>query len=221
MAGMLNEAMIPWLIMFFVIFIAVSIIWKLIVGSRPKTQPLTKNQFERLLSDRITSCKLNRNKTQKWVNITGDSTHPQIKHYARIIGANADARMAEILWRVKWYTPKRLNFIPWGLIDNWDGREVWINCNGTQKDGYFFRALISRDHVKGIQLTVEKYDKQYLTYLQYLLDFQATQDMMEQGSYEVITAASHKERPITDLMTKPEYQMYEESDRDMPVEPEG
>jgi len=221
MAGIMNEAMIPWLIMFFVIFIAVSIIWKLIVGSKPKTQPLTKNQFERIVSDRIISCKLNRSKHQKWVNITGDSTHPQIKHYARIIGANADGRMAEILWRVKWYTPKRLNFISWNLIHNWDGREVWIECNGTQKDGYFFRALISRDHIRGTGMTIEEYDEEYLVYLSYLLEFQSTQDMMEQGSYEVMTAASHKERALGDMLIKPEYQMYEESDRDTPTEPEG
>ena len=42
--GMLNEAMIPWLIALFAIIIAVSLIWKMIIGSRPKTQPITKNQ---------------------------------------------------------------------------------------------------------------------------------------------------------------------------------
>ena len=218
--GMLNEAMIPWLIALFAIIIAVSLIWKMIISSRPKTQPITKNQYERLLSDRTTSCKNNKVGHQKWISCTGDSTHPQRKHYAKIIGANADGRMAEILWRVKWYTPKRLAFIHWPLIHNWDGREIWIECNGLQKDGYFFRPLISRDHIKDGE-AVQQYDKVYFSYLEYLLEFQATQDMMEQGSYEVMTAASHKERALTDLLTKPEYQSYEESDRDMPVEPEG
>ena len=216
----MSEEMIPWVIAFFAIFIAASLIWKFIVGSKPKTQPLTKNQFERILSDRTVSCKLNRIRHQKWINITGDSTHPEQKHYAKIVGANADGRMAEILWKVKWWTPKRLIFISWNLIQNWDGREVWFECNGTQKDGYFFRAIISRDHIKDGE-TVQQYDDEYLKYLQYLIEFQATQDMIEQGSYETITAASHKERPLGDIFTKPEYQSYEESDRDMPVEPEG
>ncbi len=202
------------------IFIAASMLWKLIVGSKPKSQPITKNQFERIVSDRITSCKNNRIRHQKWINITGDSTHPQHKHYARIIGANADGRMAEILWKAKWHTPKRLTFIAWNLIHNWDGREVWLGCNGIQKDGYFFRAIISRDHIKSGE-TIQQYDDEYLMYVQYLIGFQATQDMIEQGSYETITAASHKERPLGELFTKPEYQDYEESDRDMPVEPEG
>ena len=218
--ALMNEAMIPWLIAFFAIFIAVSVIWKLIVGSKPKTQPLTKNQFERILSDRTVSCKLNRIHHQKWINMTGDSTHPQRKHYAKIVGGNADGRMAEMLWKVKWWTPKRLIFISWNLIHNWDGKEVWVECNGTQKDGYFFRVPISRDHIKSGE-TVQMYDDEYLRYLQYLIEFQATQDMIEQGSYETITAASHRERSLDQLFTKPEYQSYEESDRDMPTEPEG
>lgn len=218
--AIVSEGMIPWIIALMAIFIAVSLAWRLLVGSKPKSQPLTKNQFERLLADRTINCKNNRVAHQKWVNCTGDSTHPQRKHYAKIIGASADGRMAEILWRVKWHTPKRLNFVPWSLIHNWDGREIWIECNGFQKDGYFFRPLIARDHIKSGE-TVEAYDQMYLDYLEYLLSFQAIQDMMEQGSYEVITAASHKDRPLPELFTKPEYQVFEESERDMPTEPEG
>lgn len=219
-AGMLNEGMIPWLIALFAIVIAASMVWKMIIGSKPKTQPLTKNQYERLLSDRTTACKNNRVRHQKWINCTGDSTHPQRKHYAKIVGVNAEGRMAEILWKCKWHTPKRLNFVHWNLIHNWDGKEVWVECNGFQKDGYFFRPLISRDHTKSGE-TIEQYDRKYLDYLQYLLEFQSTQDMMEQGSFEVMTAASHKERSLEQLLKTPEYQEYEESDRDMPVEPEG
>ena len=221
MAGLFNESLIPIIIVMMIMFIAGSLIMRLIYGSRPKVQPMTKNQFERLLADRTTSAKLNRNRAQKWINITGDSTHPEIKHYAKIIGVNADGRMAEILWRVKWHTPKRLNFIPWELIDNWDGKEVWINCNGTQKDGYFFRALMSIDNIRGLGKSMEYFDSMYLEYVAYLLKFQATQDMLEQGAYETITAASHKERPLDQIFTKPEYLSYDESEQDIPVEPEG
>ena len=221
MAGFgIDSNLIPWIIVMFLIVIVFSLVWKWIYGSKPKVQPITKNQYERIVADLTASAKNNKIRIQKWLNFTGDSTHPPLRHYSKILGTVADGRMCVFLWRVKWYTPKRIYPVNWSLIDNFDGREVWVRGNGTQKDGYFFRTVISRDHIKD-GTSIEKYDIEYKNFIVILLKMQGIHDIMEQGAYEVMMASSHERRPAPTLLQKPEYADYEETYREPESELEG
>lgn len=220
MAFALDEGIVIPLIIFFVIAMAVTWIIGKIISSKPKTQPITKDQYQRLVSDVHTSCRLNRIKNTKWINTTGDSVHPPIRHYAKYRGSEADARGPWVAWKVKWWTPKRVGPVTWDLIHNWGGKELWIDCNGFAKDGYFVTPLITKDHCKSSS-TVEQYDAAFNYLIQARLGLQSLHDTFEQTSFEVMTAMAHKERRLEDLLQRQEYPVVEESEREMTPEPEG
>jgi len=220
MAFVIDEGLVIPLVIFFVIAIAVTWIVGKIISSKPKMQPITKNQYERLISDVHMSCRFNRIKNTKWLNITGDSVHPPIKHYAKYRGSEADARGAWIAWKVRWYTPKRVGPVTWDLLHNWGGREVWIDCNGFSKDGYFVTPIITRDHCKSGQ-TPQEYDSVFNALIKARLGIQSLHDTFEQTSFEVMSAMAHRERPLEQLLQTPEYPIVEETERDMTTEPEG
>jgi len=97
--AMFDSSMIMPIVIIGIIAAAAWILWKKF-ASKTKSQPITKDQYQRLISDLLTSCKLNRIKNTKWMNMTGDSNHPPIRHYAKYIGSVADARGVWLAWRV-------------------------------------------------------------------------------------------------------------------------
>lgn len=218
--AMFDSSMIMPVVILVIIGAGVYIIWKRFLGAKPKSQPITKDQYQRLVSDLLTSCKLNRIKNTKWMNMTGDSNHPPIRHYAKYIGSVADARGIWLAWRVKWYTAKRIGPVTRDLIHAWGEREIWVDCNGFVKDGYFVTPVLTWDHCKD-GAAVEDYDLRFNHLIKVFLGIQALHDTFEQSSYEVMSAMAHRERPMADLLTIPESVEYKESERDFPVEPEG
>lgn len=220
MAFELNAALIIPIIIIFVLVMAVIFLVNRLLGMRPKIQPVTRNQYERLVADLLVSAKLNRVKNIKWINITGDSTHPPIRHYAKYCGSVSHPLMNVVVWRVRWFTPRRINPIHWDLVHLWGEREIWVDCNGFYKDGYFFRPILTRDRCEDGR-TVEKYDHEFHEFIKLLIGIQSLDDTFEQVAYEVMSAMTHKERDLDQLLMKPEYPIYDESERDFPVEPEG
>lgn len=218
--AMFDSSMIMPIVIIVIIGAAAYIIWKRFLGAKPKTQPITKDQYQRLVSDLLTSCKLNRIKNTKWINITGDSHHPPIRRYAKYRGSVADARGIWIAWQVHWYTAKRIGPVTRDLIHAWGEREIWVDSNGFVKDGYFVTPVLTWDHCKHGS-TLEDYDAKFNFIIKVFLGIQSLHDTFEQRSYEVMSAMAHRERSMADLMVIPEYPEYKESDRDYPAEPEG
>lgn len=218
--AMFDSSMIMPIVIVAIVAMAAWILWKHFVGAKPKTQPITKDQYQRLVSDLHTSCKLNRIRNTKWINITGDSNHPPIRHFSKYKGSVADARGVWVEWQVKWYTAKRVGPVTRDLIHAWGEREIWVDCNGFVKDGYFVTPVLTWDHCKHGR-TVEQYDARFNHLIKVFLGIQALHDTFEQSSYEVMSAMAHRERPMAELMTIPESIEYKESERDFPTEPEG
>jgi len=196
-------------------------VWKYVMGSKKKSQPLTKDQFERLVSDKLIACKNNKVRITKWVDISGDSIHPMIRHYARYYGSVVEGRGMWLAWKVHWWTARRLGPVTWDLIENWGGRNLVINSNGFDKTGYFMFPALTSDICKTKRYTIEAYHNFFIEYIQTHLGMQSILDTMEQTKYEIQSAMAHKERSMVDLMMTPEEIQYQESPRDMPQEPEG
>lgn len=218
--AMFDSSMIMPIVIIVIIGMAAYILWKKFIGVKSKSQPITKDQYQRLVSDLQTSCRNNRIKNTKWINVTGDSNHPPIRHYAKYLGSVADARGVWLAWRVKWWTAKRIGPVTRDLIDAWGEREIWIDSNGFVKDGYFVTPVLTWDHCKH-GTTLEQYDARFNHLIKVYLGIQALHDTFEQSSYEVMSAMAHRERPIAELLTIPEYPEYKESEREFPTEPEG
>ena len=217
--AMFDSSMIMPIVIIGIIAAAAWILWKKF-ASKTKSQPITKDQYQRLISDLLTSCKLNRIKNTKWMNMTGDSNHPPIRHYAKYIGSVADARGVWLAWRVRWFTSKRVGPVTRDLIHAWGEREIWVDCNGFVKDGYFVTPVLTWDHCKSGR-AVEDYDTKFNHLIKVFLGIQALHDTFEQSSYEVMSAMAHRERSMADLMVIPEDLEYKQSEREYPVEPEG
>jgi hypothetical protein len=216
----ISEDMIIPIIILFVIVIAASFIMGKIYGSKPKQQPLAKNQYERMINDLTVSCKNNRIRNTKHISFTGDSTHPALPKYARYLGSVADARMFVIMWRVRWFTPKRLSPVDWSLVSNIGGKELFIDGNGFEKTGYFMKDIITREHIKAGK-DIHTYDNDFYEFIRVKLNEQGILDGAEQGQYEIMVAMSHKERSVDSLLTKREYPEIEESYREPEQELEG
>jgi hypothetical protein len=217
--AMFDSSMIMPIVVIGIIAAAAWILWKKF-ASKTKSQPITKDQYQRLISDLLTSCKLNRIKNTKWMNMTGDSNHPPIRHFAKYIGSVADARGVWLAWRVRWFTSKRVGPVTRDLIHAWGEREIWVDCNGFVKDGYFVTPVLTWDHCKNGR-AVEDYDTRFNHLIKVFLGIQALHDTFEQSSYEVMSAMAHRERSMADLMVIPEDLEYKQSEREYPVEPEG
>ena len=217
--AMFDSSMIMPIVIIGIIAAAAWILWKKF-ASKTKSQPITKDQYQRLISDLLTSCKLNRIKNTKWMNMTGDSNHPPIRHYAKYIGSVADARGVWLAWRVRWFTSKREGPVTRDHIHAWGEREIWVDCNGFVKDGYFVTPVLTWDHCKSGR-AVEDYDTRFNHLIKVFLGIQALHDTFEQSSYEVMSAMAHRERSMADLMVIPEDLEYKQSEREYPVEPEG
>jgi hypothetical protein len=217
--AMFDSSMIMPIVIIGIIAAAAWILWKKF-ASKTKSQPITKDQYQRLISDLLTSCKLNRIKNTKWMNMTGDSNHPPIRHYAKYIGSVADARGVWLAWRVRRFTSKRVGPVTRDLIHAWGEREIWVDCNGFVKDGYFVTPVLTWDHCKSGR-AVEDYDTRFNHLIKVFLGIQALHDTFEQSSYEVMSAMAHRERSMADLMVIPEDLEYKQSEREYPVEPEG
>ena len=217
---MLDSSMIMPIMVVVILAMAVYILYKKFIGAKSKTQPITKDQYQRLVSDLLISCKNNRIKNTKWINITGDSNHPSIRHYAKYIGSVADARGIWLAWRVKWWTAKRIGPVTRDLIQAWGEREIWVDSNGFVKDGYFATPILTWDHCKNGK-AIEDYDVQFNHLIKVFLKIQALHDTFEQTNYEIMSAMAHRERPMAELQTIPEWQEYKESEGEFPVEPGG
>lgn len=196
-------------------------IWKYIMGSKKKSQAITKDQFQRLVADKLIACRNNRVRNTKWIDIAGDSIHPAIRHYARYYGSVVEGRAMWLAWKVHWWTARRLGPVTWDLVENWGGRNLVINSNGFDKVGYFMIPAITSDHCRGTPRTIEKYHTDFTEYIKAHLGLQSNYDTIEQTAYEIQSAMAHKERSMVDLMLTPEEVQYQTSEREMPQEPEG
>ena len=196
-----------------IIGMALFFIWKLLKNQH-KIQPITKNQYERLVADNIVSCKLNKMRNTKWIGITGDQCCPPIAKYIRYKGSNPHSRLVDILVK-RGTNPPRWFIVPWSLIENWGGKTVWINCNGFKKTDYFFRPVVPNDAlIDGKPWTY--YDELINEHIKILLEIQGHQDMMEQVQYETMSSASHRERAMNELQQKKESPEVTESDEYQP-----
>lgn len=218
---MIDEGVIMPLVIVILIVIVVMFVWKAIVSSRSKVQPITKNQYERLQSDSLTSARLNRNRNTKYIGVTGDSRIPGNPKYLKYVGDNIDARIPELWGKAHWYTPKRWIIVPFALLNNIGGKTLWIKCTGFKKDGYFLKPIIPRDMVIDGK-THEYWDSLLNEYIGILLSSQSYQDLGEQIYFEQLYSATHETRTREELMTKREYPEYYEQDRTTySDEPEG
>lgn len=222
MAGFaIDQGMMMYIVVIMILAMAVIYLVNYILRSKPKTTAITKDQYQRLVADINVSARNNRIKNVKWVSFTGDSTHPALRKYAKYYGQVALPTALVLVWKVKWWTPKRIQIIPWPLVMNWNGTEFWIIGNGTLKDGYFFRTVIPRDYIiDGINAF--EYDQMVDETILALLAEQGVHDVMEQSYFETMVATSSGSgRSRDDLLLKPDYMAIEEEPRDLGQEPEG
>lgn len=222
MAGLaIDQGMMMYIIVFFIMAIVIVYLVGYILKSKPKSTAITKDQYQRLVADLTVSGKNNRLRGIKWIQYSGDSTHPALEKYARYRGHIAHSNGLILLWKVKWYTPMRIQIVPWPLVANWNGPTFTIIGNGAIKDGYFFRTVIPRDYVIDGH-TAYQYDRMVDDMIMLLLAEQGIHDVMEQSFFETMVATSSGSgRQREDLLMKPDYITVEEEPREMGQEPEG
>ena len=206
----ISSMIMPLIIVGIIVFM-VWYVWNLLYGNKKIQQPVTKDQWERLSTDIIISCKLNRVRGIKWIGLTGDKIHPPIPKYMKYRGSIADGRFLHLIGKVKFWTPTRWSAIHWDLVKNFGGRTLWICADGLQKDGYVFRPMICRSRMQSGH-DQEYYDTRLMDHIKILFRMQGDSDTIEQKHFEILSSMAHKERSIADLMQKNDQMQVEEVD---------
>ena len=211
MAEVMDQSTMMLVMAVCIIGILLFVIYKM-WSNKPGMQVITKNQYERLNADFIASARHNRIPGVKWIGITGDSYHPQVKKFIRYLGDESDARVLNLLVGRGPFHPKRWLIVPWDLVENYGyGKTMFIRCNGIAKLDYFFRPIICKEHILG-EKTIAYYDKLINEYISTKLHLQAWQDEAEQIAYETLVSSAHRERPLTDIMQRRSSPKVEEDD---------